>query len=378
MRAKDLKDHKIRGIHQIFASAAVMILASSLAACNNNVAANTPQAMTQAMPVKVVPVVLAPVAKTDTYVSTIKSRRSATIQPQVDGTIIKINVHSGDQVKQGDVLMEIDPQKQIATVQAARATEQQLLAVYQYNEVQVERQRKLFSEGIISRDSSDQAEQAFKNSKASYDSAVASRATQEAQLGYYHVTAPFDGVVGDIPVVVGDYVSPTSSSSSILTTVDANNQLEVYIYIPAERAAEVRKGLPVEILDGGGNVVERTNIDFISPQVDNGLQSILAKAPVHSTQLMLRNSQLIKARVTWSNEAAPLVPVLAVTRIGGQSFVYVAQAAGNGYVAHQTTVQLGDTQGNSYAVLQGLKPGDKVIVSGTQMLAEGAPVQPMG
>ncbi len=361
----------------ICAGAALSVLVLSTAGCDK-AEANAPQAAPQAMPVKVATVVLAPVPRTDTYVATIKSRRSATIQPQVDGNIIRINVHSGDRVRQGQVLMEIDPQKQVATVQAARATEQQLLAVYQYNQVQIERQRKLFSDGIVSRDAYDQAEQAFKNSKASYDSAVASRETQEEQLKYYHIAAPFAGVVGDIPVHVGDYVSPTSASTAVLTTVDENSQLEAYIYVPSERAAEARMGLPVEILDDSGQVVEKTSIDFISPQMDNGLQSILAKAPVHSTSLMLRNSQLVKARVTWSTAPAPLVPVLAVSRIGGQSFVFVAQPAGNGYVAHQTAVELGDTLGNTYPVVRGLKEGDKVIVSGTQILAEGFPVQPLG
>lgn len=358
-------------------SVAVILAAVALiAGCKQQAA--PAQAPMQAMPVKVVPVELLPVAKTDTYIATIKSRQSATIQPQVDGALTRIYVHSGDHVRQGQALMEIDPQKQVALVQSAKATEQQLLAVYQYNQVEVERQRKLFEAGVTSRDAADQAEQSFKNSKASYDSAVASTKSQEAQLQYYHVTAPFDGVVGDIPVHVGDYVSPTSTSAPLLTTVDSNTQLEAYIDVPAERAAEVRMGLPVEILDDAGNVVEKTAIDFISPEVDNGLQGILVKAAVHSTRLALRNAQLLKAQITWSTTPAPVVPVLAVSRIGNQAFVFVAQKAGQGYIAHQTAVELGDTQGNSYPVLSGLAPGQQVIVSGVQMLAEGFPVQPIG
>ena len=73
----------------------------------------------------------------------------------------------------------------------------------------------------------------------------------------------------------------------------------------------------------------------------------------------------------------PRVPVLAVTRIGGQAFVYLAPRPGHGFAAHLVRVTLGDTVGNNYPVLSGLKPGDKVIVSGLQMLQEGAPVQPL-
>jgi multidrug efflux pump subunit AcrA (membrane-fusion protein) len=88
------------------------------------------------MPVQTATVAAAPVPQYDEYVSTIKSRRSATIQPQVDGNLTKIYVHSGDHVHSGQVLMEIDPAKQEATVASTKATEQQKLAVFQYNQIE--------------------------------------------------------------------------------------------------------------------------------------------------------------------------------------------------------------------------------------------------
>ena len=325
-----------------------------------------------AMPVQTMTVAATPVPQADEYVATIKSRRSATINPQVDGNLTRILVHSGDHVTPGQLLMQIDPAKQEATVASQAATEQQKLAVYQYNQLQVERQRKLFAAGIISKDALDQAEQSYANSKADYESAVASRKEQEKQLAYYSITAPFDGIVGDIPVHVGDYVS----STTMLTTVDENQDLEAYIYIPTERAGQIRNGLGVQILDNNGNPVENTSIDFVSPQVDDQLQGILVKAPVRSP--LLRTEQLVKARVIWGMTPKPIVPVLAVTRLGGQAFVYVAQSAGPGkFVAHQQAVSLGDTVGNNYAVLAGLNNGDKVIISGTQILMNGAPVIPL-
>src|SRR5271170_1861753 len=185
------------------------------------------------MPVQVAPVTLSPVPSSDTYVATIKSRRSATMQPQVDGNLVKIFVKSGDLVQPGQVLMRIDPLKQLATVQSQRGTQSQKKAVYDYARIELDRQQ---------------------------------------QLAYYDIRAPFSGVVGDIPVHLGDYVSPTT----LLTTVDENTDLEAYIYVPTERASVVRQGLPVEIIDTAGNVLVKSTISFISPQVDNGLQSILA------------------------------------------------------------------------------------------------------
>jgi len=344
----------------------------ALTACTKSSA--PPQAAPQAMPVQTQTIAAAPVPQYDEYVSTIKSRRSATINPQVDGNLVKIYVHSGDRVHTGQILMEIDPAKQEATVSSSHATEQQKLAVFQYNQIEVERQRKLFEQGVSSRDAFDQAEQSYKNSQADYESAVATTQSQRKQLGYYHIAAPFDGIVGDVPVHLGDYVS----SSAMLTTVDENRDLEAYIYIPTERVTQIRKGLQVVILDNQENLLERTAIDFVSPQVDNNLQGILAKAPVHADLGKLRNLQQIKARVVWSTSSIPVVPVLAVTRLGGQTFVYVATNQGGKYFARQRPITIGDTVGNDYAVLSGLQNGEKVIVSGTQFLMDGAPVQPLG
>ena len=260
---------------------ALPLLLAGAIGCNKAQPQQPPGAGMRALPVQTITVAATPVPQSDEYVATIKSRRSATINPQVDGNLTKILVHSGDHVTAGQLLMQIDPAKQEATLASQAATEQQKLAVYQYNQLQVERQRKLFAAGIISKDTLDQAEQAYANSKADYESSSASRQEQEHELAYYRIAAPFDGVVGDIPVHIGDYVS----STTMLTTVDESKDLEAYIYIPTERAAQVRNGLRVQILDNTGNPIENTTVDFVSPQVDDQLQGILVKAPVRSPLL---------------------------------------------------------------------------------------------
>jgi len=115
------------------------------------------------MPVQVQPVSLSAVPSSNTYVSTIKSRRSATLQPQVDGNLTKILVKSGDAVKAGQLLMQIDPLKQVATVQSQQGTEQQQKAVYEYSQADLARQEELFKAGIISKQAYDQAVQSFQN-----------------------------------------------------------------------------------------------------------------------------------------------------------------------------------------------------------------------
>ena len=332
-----------------------------------------PAAPPQAMPVQVQPVALNSVPNTDTYVATIKSLRSATLQPQVDGNLTRILVKSGDAVKAGQVLMQIDPLKQVATVQAQQGTEQQLKATFDYNQSDLARQQQLYKDGIISKQAYEQAEQSFQNSKAALGSASAQTNTQREQLAYYQIRAPFAGVVGDIPVHLGDYVSATT----MLTTVDENKGLEAYIYVPTDRASQVRNGLHVDLLDTNGAVLAQSSIYFVSPEVDNNLQGILAKAPIPTSAQRLRNGQIVNARITWNTSQTPTVPVLAVTRIGGQSFVYVAAPKGPGYAAHQVAVTLGEPVGNVYPVLAGLHTGDRVILSGIQFLQEGVPVMPL-
>ena len=328
----------------------------------------------QGLPVQTATVALSPVPQSSEYVATIKSRRSATLQPQVDGRLTDIRVRSGDHVQSGQLMMSIDPLHQRASVDSARATERQKKALYDYNTLEIERQRKLFEAGITSRDTFEQAQQAFDNTKADYESAEAASKTQEEQLAYYSIRAPFDGVVGDIPVHLGDYVS----STTMLTTVDENKDLEAYIYVPTERAAQVRMGLEVDLTDTGGNVLEKSKVDFLSPEVDSMLQGILVKAPVHATPEILRNAQMVKARVIWSTTPMAVVPVLAVTRQGGLSFVFVARQQNGHWTANQTAVTLGDTVGNNYSISAGLKVGDRVVTSSTQFLVNDMPILPLG
>ena len=97
-------------------------------------------------------------------------------------------------------------------------------------------------------------------------------------LSFYTIRAPFDGIVGDVPVHVGDFVRRIRRR--VLTTVDENKDLEAYIYIPTERSTQVRMGLDVDLTDNNGKLLEKTKIDFLSPEVDSTMQEILVKAPV--------------------------------------------------------------------------------------------------
>ena len=218
------------------------------------------------------------------------------------------------------------------------------------------------------------ARQAFENAKADYEAAVDSRKSQEQLLDYYTVRAPFDGVVGDIPVHVGDYVS------TVLYGADRRGRKpgsEVYVYIPTERAAEVRMGLGIDLTDNSGKVLEKTAVDFISPEVDSTLQGILVKAPVHSAAEILRNAQIVKARVIWSTKPMAVPPVLAVIRQGEESFVFVMQKQNGMAMAHRAPVVLGDTVAKCL-IVSGLSAGVLRDRHGHAVSPHGMPVIPIG
>jgi len=350
-------------------------VALTATACSKNAAQKTPQDGPQAMPVKVMEANAVTVDESSEYVATLKSRNSAVIMPQVEGQVTQIFVHSGDKVGAGSALMEIDPLKQQATLksqESARAAQQAQLA---WAKQQYQRTEGLAAAGVVSKQDLDQAKAAMDTDQAQMDAMDAQVREQKVQLNYYKVVAPRTGIVGDIPVRVGDRVTNTTQ----LTTVDEPGTLEAYVYVPVERSAQLRIGLPAQILDGSGKVVTETRISFISPQVDNATQTVLVKAPIANGNDALRQSQFIRARVIWGARQSPAVPILAVSRLAGQYFAFVAEPQGNGgYVAKQKPLTIGETVGNNYEVRDGIKPGDKVIISGTQFLVDGMPVVPMG
>ena len=305
------------------------------------------------------------------YLSTLKSRRSAAINPQVEGWIIKIYAHSGQHVHAGEPLIEIDPRVQEASVNSQIAARDAQAANLANAKLQYEREQKLYQSGIVSK-------QEFDNAKTAYDAAQAqlnamdAQVTQgQAQLHYYNVTSPTDGIVGDIPVHVGDRVTNTT----LLTTVDQPGSLEAYIFVPVDHSRDLRVGDSVDLLDSNNKVLAHSSIYFVSPQVDDATQTVLAKAPVPNANGAFRNEEMVNVRVTWRVTKGLEIPVLATQRINGQFFVFLAESGPKGTVARQQQVQLGDIIGNNYVVLSGLKAGDHLIVGGFQFLADGMPVK---
>jgi RND family efflux transporter MFP subunit len=315
-----------------------------------------------------------PVPNSSEFVATIRSFRSTTIQPQVEGIVRQILVSAGDRVQAGQPLVQIDPDRQqatVTTIESQRAAREADLA---YAKQQLTRLQRLLDAGAVSRAELEQAEAAHKNAEAQLAAVQSQIRETQVQLQYYRVTAPTTGIVGDIPIRVGDRVTP----ATLITTIDQPQDLEAYINVPLERSLDLRVGLPVELLDGDGAVTAINPVTFVAPRADDATQSVLAKATLRQAPPGLRVMQYVRARIVWSREPALAVPVVAVSRMAGQQFVFVAEPAQGGFVARQKPVTLGNIVGEDYVVRGGVKAGDRVIVTNVQKIGDGAPVKPGG
>src|SRR5438270_1069570 len=341
-----------------------------LAGCGKTQAG--PPAGPQAFPVKVITAQSQMVPLSTDYLATLKSRNGATLQPLVEGDITKIFVNSGQRVEAGAPILEIDPRKQEATINNQEAALKSREAVMRQAGVDLERKKQLFAVGVIAKADLDTAQHTYDAARADVEALQAGIREQQVQLHYYTVRAPSAGVIGDIPVHVGDHVS----AQTMLTTLDPGGALEAYVNVPAEKSTALRMGMPVDIVDDAGKTLARTHITFISPHVDTDSQTLLVKTQVPNPERKFRNAQQVHARVVWSERNAPVIPVTAVTRLSGKLFAFVAEGQGQQAVARQRVIQVGDLVGNDYVVLDGIKAGDKIIVSNVQMLADGMPVVP--
>jgi RND family efflux transporter MFP subunit len=255
----------------------------------------------------------------------------------------------------------------VASLESQVASRQ---ADLQQARLQAERSKTLLAAGATSQAEAEQAETALATAEAQLRAAEAQLREQRVSLAYYTVSAPTAGIVGDVPVRVGDRVT----RSTVLTTIDRNAGLELYINVPVQEAANLKVGLPVHLLDDSGAVLATERLSFVSPSVDGAMQSVLAKATLEKGE-SLRTEQFVRSRVVWSERPSLTAPVIALNRIGGQYFAYVAEGGEGGTIARQRVVEPGPVVGNDYVIKSGLKPGDRLIVSGVQRIADGAPVK---
>jgi RND family efflux transporter MFP subunit len=323
-------------------------------------------------PVELAAIRAVPIEDASVYLASLQSLSSTPIKPQVAGDIVQIYVKSGDRVQAGAPLVQIDPRAQRAAVSSQDAARSAQEAMAAYARQQFERAKTLLAVGAISQQEFDQARANVDAAERQLTSLNARVQQEQVNLQYYEVRAPAMGTVGDVPVRVGMRVT----TDTVVTSVDRNQDLEVYVQVPLDRGRDLKLGLPLQLSDGAtGARVGDTTISYISPTVDDQTQSVLVKGRLAGGGT-LRALQFVRVRIVWKSASGLVVPVLSVLRINGQPFVFVAERDSGRLVARQRPIEVGDIIGNDYRVVSGLKPDEQVVVSGVQRLANGAPIRP--
>ena len=381
-----------------------------------NSAPSTANAQPQGVRVKISTVQSGIIEESSDFIASLKSQRSVTLQPRIQGQVTQILVKSGDSVAEGAAILQVDrtPQSAIAlkntvppaflmqlanaraTLKSLEAERPSYVANVQLYQQNYEKFVTLAQEGAVSRQTSNQFANRLANAKTSLnaiDSRIqAQRATilqaekslQQSNLNTQtqqpqsdKITAPFNGTVGNIPVKVGDLVN----TSTPLVNITQNRPLEVNISVPLQQGPQLRKGMPVEVMNTQGQKLGRSRIFFIAPNASNETQTILIKALFDNRNGQLRADQLVRTRVFWNQRPGVLIPTTAMTRVGGDTFVYVVETETSPQgvsqqVARQRRVKLGEIKGNNYQVIEGLQPEDKVIISGLLNLRDGVAIVP--
>jgi RND family efflux transporter MFP subunit len=406
----------------------VLLLAFLVGACSRG-GAPPGAAKPPGVPVKLQRVETSTIEDSEDYFGKLEADRRVVLQPVVEGRVSQIFVSSGSRVAAGTPIVQIDPDKSqaevsgaIANVNASRAAldnaqaqissleaeRASAVADLELQNQQFTRISTLVSQGALAQQQLDQVtrdrekaradlnaiEKRIQAARASVDQANSTLKQAQAnvtlrseELKDTRVVAPIAGMVGDVTVKLGDSVNKDTS----LTTITQNQTLNLQLRIPTARSSQLRVGTPVQLKSETGDEILATGrISFVSPQANSAL--ILAKASFANPEGILRDGQPVKARVIWNRTPGVLVPTTAVSRLGGEAFVFVAQKPEKPQqgqpqqgqaqqkppqlVAHQKPIKLGSIQGNNYQVIEGLKPGETIVVSGILNLTDNAPIIP--
>lgn len=313
------------------------------------------------------------VRDTGEYLGSLLSRETVNVLPQIGGYVRKIHVKPGQRVAAGEPLIEVDSRQERAAVDSAKAQQESVKARLELARQTRARTEALYKEGLVSAAELERTRADAEAAEAAARAAGAEVSQREVQLQYHVIRAAVPGMVGDVLVRVGDFVT----GSTQLTSIAQADVLELSVAVPAARARSMQPGTPVEILAGDGSVLLHTRVFFIAPQADPQTQLVEVKA-VFENSAKLRPSEWVRTRLVFATQEAIQIPATAVVRQSGQPFAFTVQDKDGKLVVERRPITLGALGDSSYVVTAGLKAGDRIALTSLQMLRDGAPIKPKG
>ena len=357
------------------AGLAALLLLS--AGCDDKAAKAPPPAPV----VDVAPVMQKDVEIRREWVGALDGYVNATIRPQVTGYLIKQNYREGDSVKKGQILFEIDPRTFQAAMDQARAARSKQQAIHANAALTLARVMPLAEKNALSQKDRDDAIGNEASARAALEQANAELETAQLNLGFTRITSPINGIAGIAKAQIGDLLSPSSQTE--LTTVSTVDPIKVYInlsereylnYQRANEGAKVGKLLLQLVLVDGSVHPHPGTFALLDRQVDPTTGTVKLGAVFPNPGERLRPGQFAKVRVTVGmDKGALLVPQRAVTEIQGK---YLTAVVGADNKVELRPVTPGERIGSDWVISEGLQPGEKIVVEGTQKVRAGAVVNP--
>jgi membrane fusion protein (multidrug efflux system) len=295
-----------------------------------------------------------------TAIGTIEPVQGVMLSVESAGVVTELAFESGQTVATGDLLLKLDTRSEVAQIAAAQAAAD--LA-----KISLDRSRQLLGRKTIS-----QAE--FDAADAEYKQAVANVANLEAVIEKKRIVAPFAGRLGIRRVNLGEYLTPGAEVVSLQST----DPIYANFFLPQRDLAYLKVGLEVEIIvDAFPGNVKTGKISAIAAEVDTATRMIEVQATLPNPQGELAAGMFVNVRIA---RAAPrqvhAVPASSVIYASFGNSIYVVEPAeaGEGFIATQKFVRLGERRGDFIEVIEGLDLGDRVVSAGGLKLMSGAPV----
>jgi membrane fusion protein (multidrug efflux system) len=308
---------------------------------------------------------------------------NAQIRAQVTGYLLKQNYREGDPIKKGDMLFEIDPRPFQAQLDRAKGTLAQADARLGKTKLDVKRYEPLVKDKAISQEEYDDAVQANMEAEAAVVSAKAQVEQEQLNLDFTRVTSPIDGLASIAKAQIGDLVGPGSGE---LTTVSTVDPIKVYFNVTEQAYVNFAKRFMTEadrreqikqldidlILTDGTTYPLKGHIYAVDRQIGQTTGALRVEALFPNPAYNLRPGQFARIRVKIdSRKNALLVPQRAVAELQGS---YQVAVLGEGNKIHIQPVKVGERSTNMWVIEEGLHPGERVVVEGTQKVREGATV----
>jgi membrane fusion protein (multidrug efflux system) len=289
-------------------------------------------------------------------VGSLRSRQGVMLRPETSGRIARLGFESGQRVRSGQLLVQLDDTLQQAQLKQAEAQ----AGIARTN---LQRSRDLLAQNFVSQSTVDQNVAALQVAEAQVSLA-------QAQASRMRVLAPFDGLAGIRKVELGDYVKDGAD----LVNIEDISSMAVDFSLPERYLARVRAGQPVEVtLDALPGKLFQGRIQALDSSIDANGRALLVRAMVENPGALLKAGMFARPRVVFEvRENALVVPEEALVPQGARQFVFIVVDGPDGQkVSRRVEAQIGMRLPGKVELLGGVAAGDVVVTAGQSRLLRG-------